>query len=132
MRNFTKAGLDKHRVKVGPLASTEAQGNHGAFTVKFKEFNETTFLIIASEGIPGDYPWEHVSVHCSDVIDGADIDRTPNWEEMCRIKDLFWSPSETVIQFHPQEATYVNIHPHVLHLWKKIGVDHELPPSFMV
>lgn len=35
---------------------------------------------------------------------------------------------ETVIQFHPPEADYVNIHRYCLHLWRKVGVNCELPP----
>lgn len=64
--------------------------------------------------------WEHVSVSCAD--------RCPTWEEMCKVKQLFWTDEETVIQFHPKASVYVNRHPYCLHLWKKRGVDHETPP----
>jgi hypothetical protein len=72
--------------------------------------------------------WEHVSV--SVRVPGET--RCPTWEEMCEIKDMFWDKDETVIQYHPAEADYVNMHPHTLHLWKPIGVELPTPPSIMV
>ena len=68
--------------------------------------------------------WEHVSVSLPN--------RTPNWREMSFIKDLFWHGEETVLQFHPKESEYVDIHPNCLHLSKKDGVEHELPPMALV
>ena len=53
---------------------------------------------------------EHVSISLAD--------RTPTWEEMKRVKDLFWRPDETVLQFHPARAEYVNAMAFCLHLWK--------------
>ena len=68
--------------------------------------------------------WEHVSVSYRR--------RTPSWEEMCRVKDMFWNEEETVVQFHPKRSEYVNIHPHCLHLWRRCGEDYELPPKDFV
>lgn len=68
--------------------------------------------------------WEHVSVSL--------YNRLPTWDEMCLVKSLFWDEEETVIQFHPKKSQYVNQHPFCLHLWKKIGVDAELPNIAMV
>ena len=68
--------------------------------------------------------WEHVSVSFDD--------RTPTWEEMCTIKNMFFAPYETVIQFHPAESEYVNHHEYCLHLWKPIDQAIPLPPSELV
>jgi hypothetical protein len=68
--------------------------------------------------------WEHVSVSFRS--------RIPSWEEMCEIKDLFFHKNETVLQFHPEEAEYVNEHSNCLHLWRKRGQNAELPPWWMV
>ncbi|MDR1826369.1 MAG: hypothetical protein LBQ49_01605 [Rickettsiales bacterium] len=68
--------------------------------------------------------WEHVSVSFGD--------RTPTWEEMCVIKNMFFAPYETVFQFHPAESEYVNYHEHCLHLWKPIDQAIPLPPSKLV
>lgn len=70
--------------------------------------------------------WEHVSV--SVVGEG----RTPTWEEMCFVKRLFWKPTETVLQFHPAEAAYINRFDYVLHLWRLPNTDHVLPnPAYV-
>lgn len=52
-----------------------------------------------------------------------------NEKYLAKIKDMFWEEGETVLQFHPKKSSYVNVHPCVLHLWKKVGVDAELPPT---
>lgn len=83
-------------------------------------------LRIISSGIPGsgEPPWEHVSISCAD--------RCPTWEEMQYVKELFWDDTETVLQFHPRCNKYKNLHPFTLHLWKRAGKDHELPPSELI
>lgn len=68
--------------------------------------------------------WEHVSV--------AYPNRCPTWEEMCRVKNIFWSDDECVVQYHPPKADYVNFHPYCLHLWRKVGENYELPPKNFV
>lgn len=69
--------------------------------------------------------WEHVSVSYSN--------RCPTWEEMCRVKDIFWYDNECVVQFHPPKSEYVNNHPCCLHLWRKsAGNEFELPPKEFV
>ena len=52
--------------------------------------------------------WEHVSVSA----DG----RCPTWDEMCWVKDLFWTEDECTMQLHPPKSDYVNCHPHCLHI----------------
>lgn len=69
--------------------------------------------------------WDHASV-------SRDDGQTPSWEDMCEVKRLFFTPEETVVQFHPKESEYVNIHPGCLHLWRKQGTEHELPPRIFV
>lgn len=68
--------------------------------------------------------WDHVSASFKN--------RTPSWEEMAEIKDMFFRKNETAVQYHPEEDEYVNNHPHCLHIWKKQGHTHELPPWWMV
>ena len=96
----------------GPPGSTDNCGNNGAFQLNH-------LWIIASDGLG----WEHVSVSTED--------RTPTWDEMCRVKKLFWDPEDCVIQFHPPKAEYVNKHPHCLHLWREIGVKYDTPPKIL-
>ena len=48
---------------------------------------------------------------------------------MQHIKELFWGDDETVIQFHPRKSEYVNAMPFCLHLWKRTGIEYQLPPK---
>lgn len=68
--------------------------------------------------------WEHVSV--------STRRRTPNWREMCFVKDLFWEPHETVMQLHPPESEWISNHPYCLHLWRHVSREIPMPPSIMV
>jgi hypothetical protein len=113
---------ESFRVKNGATASNYTYGNNGAFKVPLS--NRTTAIIIASDG----EGWEHVSAHI--VSEGKE--RTPTWAEMCKIKDMFWDETETVVQFHPKKSDYVNVHKHCLHLWKQKGVEFNLPSIILV
>lgn len=109
---------EQYRVKEGhPLASDVRYGNNGLFRVPHESY---TLNVIASDG----EGWEHVSVSLPN--------RTPNWKQMCFIKDLFWSDEDTVVQYHPPKSEYVNNHEHCLHLWKPIGAQITTPPSILV
>lgn len=68
--------------------------------------------------------WEHVFVSYRK--------RFPTWEEMCRVKDMFFNPEEVAVQYHPRHSEYVNRHPYCLHLWRKRGEDFETPPTILV
>ena len=93
-------------------------GGDGYLSLKSTHRNETMVVVFSWGG-----GWDHVSASCAK--------RTPGWDEMCEIKEIFFDDEETVIQFHPAASEYVNNHPHCLHLWKKQGQAHELPPSIM-
>ena len=58
--------------------------------------------------------------------------QTPSWEDMCYIKDLFWSEDDWVQQFHPAKDDYVDEHPHCLHMWRPIGKEFPTPPAILV
>lgn len=111
---------NEHRVRTGPLASEDSIGNNGAFVFTKAGL---TFFCVASDQMG----WEHVSVTINNR------NRTPTWEQMCMIKELFWKdPDDCVIQYHPAVSEYVNNHPYCLHLWRPISDEIPRPPSFMV
>ena len=112
---------EQFRIQTGQMASHSGYGNNGAFEFKRNGF---TFFIIASDGMG----WEHVSVHCR--ANKKDI--TPTWEQMCFVKNLFWSDDDCVVQFHPPKSEYVNIHNHTLHLWKQVKESFQTPEKIMV
>lgn len=99
------------------MGSNESFGNNGYFIVPYESYE---LNVIASDG----GGWEHVSVSMPN--------RTPNWNQMCFIKDLFFEDTDTVIQYHPAKDQYVNEHDHCLHLWKPIGEVIPIPPSEFV
>ena len=71
--------------------------------------------------------WEHVS------IDGKK--RLPDWNEMCELKDMFFSDDECCVQYHPPKSEYVNNIPYCLHIWKPIeqySGKLPMPPSLFV
>ncbi|MDX1406786.1 MAG: hypothetical protein R3330_01600, partial [Saprospiraceae bacterium] len=76
--------------------------------------------------------WEHVSISIHRRRGGMTSPRTPTWEEMCRIKDIFWDPEDRVVQYHPPRSEYVNCHPYTLHLWRPVNVRLIAPPWYMV
>ena len=83
-------------------------------------FPESELKIIASDG----KGWDHVSVSTQD--------RCPTWNEMCWVKDLFFSSSEVVVQYHPAKKEYINSHVFCLHLWKPHGVELPTPPLNLI
>lgn len=94
-------------------------GANGLFFVPSSKGSFKKLKVIISDGMG----WDHVSV--------STPNRCPTWEEMCHVKDLFFEPFETVVQFHPSIEEYVNNHPFCLHLWRSQNLVHELPPSIL-
>lgn len=105
------------RAKAGHYASDSSYGNNGLF---YFNLGGGTIRAIVSDG--GD--WDHVSVS----LNG----RVPNWEEMCRIKAMFWDDEDVVIQIHPKKSEYVNMAKHCLHLWRYQKSGFPLPHYGMV
>lgn len=106
------------------MESSVVDGNNGAFLLRMTKLRDGFLFCIASDGAG----WEHVSVSPSRK------NRTPTWREMGIVKDLFWDPEDVVIQIHPPKSEYVNCHPNVLHLWRKLGTNDfcERPPKELV
>lgn len=114
----------KYRVIKGPMASNDLFGNNGMFLIPYPRHSGGTgkITVIASDG----ENWEHVSV--------SRPNRCPTWDEMCKIKELFWDSDDVVIQIHPVEDEYVNNHPYCLHMWRKADTNdfYEKPPKILV
>ena len=113
--------LDKYRQKDHERKFYGCDGEHGNGCFKVY-INNRSFFVIASNG----GGWDHVSVTpCN-----RKRQTCPTWEEMCAIKDMFFYPEETVVQYHPPKSQYVNNHPFCLHLWRPNTAGDEiiLPP----
>jgi len=63
--------------------------------------------------------WEHLSVS------PYNHKKMPSWEDLCKLKDMFWKDDEACIQIHPKKSEYVNIQKNCLHIWRNTKV--ELP-----
>lgn len=68
--------------------------------------------------------WDHVSVSWPN--------RCPTWDEMCKVKSMFFHPEEICVEYHPSESEYVNQHPYCLHLWRYQQPGMPMPPSWML
>lgn len=114
-----------YRVKEHRFISYPEDGMNGCFLFERKVLGKgvVKLFVIASDGLRTG--WEHVSVSV------RNYDRLPTWDEMCFIKDKFWTDNEVVVQFHPKKQDYVDNF-QVLHLWRKVDFDYETPPTYLV
>jgi hypothetical protein len=113
--------MDEKYRKVHPvLGGSEAGSTWGYFEVS----RRYGIMRIISSGVDMEFLWEHVSVSFSDHV--------PSWEDMQFVKEMFWDAEETVVQFHPRKSEYINHHPYVLHLWKRVGQNYSLPPKELI
>ena len=100
MRRPFPQRLEHHRLADPVSPSGQYNGAYG-FSIC-----SVQVLVIASDG----GGWDHVSV--------STPERVPTWEEMCKIKSLFFDDEEVVMQLHPAKSQYVNYHERCLHLWR--------------
>lgn len=70
------------------------------------------------------FGWEHLSASTRNKV--------PEWDVMCKLKEIFWKDDECCVEYHPKREDYVNNMPYCLHIWKKIGSEFEMPPSILV
>ncbi len=115
---------EKYRLRTGTMGSDSSYGNNGVFILTFRSPGRSTDIVncVASDG----EGWEHVSVG----LRGRKA--VPPWDIMCKVKDLFWDEEDCVIQFHPPKSQYVNYHPGILHLWRPVNKNVEIPPTILV
>lgn len=114
--------LNGWRVRRGMLARTNEDGFNGAFAFPLPGVANRV-ICVCSDGLG----WQHVSVS----LHGSP--KTPSWEIMSKVKDLFWEEDQCVVQFHPPKGQYVNNHPGCLHLWRCVdGREQPIPDALLV
>lgn len=74
------------------------------------EFGKFKGNVIWGRAEGGEY--DHVSV--------ASPKRIPTWEELCKIKDMFFEDEEECYQVFPKKSEYVNVHKNCMHIWRDI------------
>ena len=79
---------NEYRIKNHPLlGSDDSDGNCGAFLIPNQtEGGYGEFVVIASDG----YGWEHISARL--VCENQSL--TPDWDEMCYLKSIFWDDDD--------------------------------------
>ena len=70
--------------------------------------------------------WEHLSVT------PYKNDKTPSWDFMCKMKEMFFRDDEACVEYHPKKEDYVNDLPHCLHIWRPLEEKLPTPPSIYV
>lgn len=113
MRNLKL--LDKYRIE-HPLCGW-GDDKEGAFQIPFIR---GSLRVIASTG----EGWDHVSVSLER--------RCPSWDEMKKIKEMFFLDEEEAFQIFPAKKDYVNVHPFCLHWWRPQNHKILLPPEWMI
>ena len=114
---------EKYRIRTGEYA-TETGERFGAFGIKRPDCELHVIMCEANELAE----WDHVSVSGRKGGRG----HTPTRDQMCHVKKLFFEDEECVMQLHPPESGYVNIHPNCLHLWRPASAVIPLPPKICV
>ena len=107
--------------KPHPVVGLLGDEHNGLFKISK---NGIIYKVIASDGLE----WDHISVTLMRGSHKA-IKRTPTWEEMSWLKDLFFKPQELVIQYHPPKDDNVNCHNWCLHLWRPHNHTIPMPPK---
>ena len=109
-----------HQIKLNPKLKVIETALDGGAAYWQPTKNTRPAVIIWSTGMG----WDHVSISFKN--------RCPSWDEMCKVKEMFFEDDETVIQYHPAKKDHVNQHPYCLHMWKPQGMPVPAPPSIMV
>jgi hypothetical protein len=95
----------------------------GAYEILYKRPRSATRVrlkVVASHG----KGWDHVSVSLAH--------RTPTWDEMSYVKNMFFHADEAVMQLHVPTAQHINLHEHCLHLWRPQNERIPLPDAVLV
>lgn len=90
----------------GAIRVEEATTDHGIGTITINGWTGSVIWGADEDG------WEHVSVSPFDHT------ITPSWDDLCRIKGIFWDEEEMALQFFPRKSQYVNLQENCLHLWR--------------
>lgn len=114
-KKFPKV-VEECRVVSDPEVGTSPGDPFGLFFVRNPRSGRQYKVMVGDGG-----GWDHVSVSTKQR-------RIPTWNEMCWIKNLFFDPTECVIQYHPAVEDYVDIHTGCLHLWRPQNEAIPMPP----
>jgi hypothetical protein len=121
MKNLSDPTLARYRRVDFEMKVVGDCGNPYIGVFQFASVTDKRALRCIVSAVDG---WDHVSV--------SRVDRIPNWEEMCQIKELFFEENETAMQVHPPRSEWINNHQYCLHLWRSHTQEIPKPPSYLV
>ena len=103
--------LDRYRTEC-PLPYDRDPSKGGAFKVQTKRRSFLALASVDDDGHGGKL--EHISIsHRNEKV-------YPTWDELCEIKDMFFLPEETCVQFFPKKSEYVNLRKNCFHIWRPV------------
>jgi hypothetical protein len=114
--------FNQFRIKEGPLASTDELGQNGAFIIGFKDDTALLVTVATRAG------WEHVCVskRRKRMLQKPE-DVEPDNGDMATVKDIFFKPEETVVEYFPHRESCLHPAPGTRHLWKHNLRDFPMP-----
>lgn len=110
---------DQYRAK-HPFGFEHKPGDPFGWFMIPSPIKENQWIAVMADG---QTEWEHVSASLRN--------RTPTWDEMCHLKNLFWEENEMVVQFHPEKEDYINNAKNCLHIWKYKGFMPKPPTCYV-
>lgn len=134
--------LDEYRVPHPITGYIQAGDTCGVFEIPHVDQWQRSqfgahYVVICSDGKPElqsgfGSGWDHVSAHCRSVRKKTPVMHTPTWEDMEYLRSLFFEDDETVMQLSVPRTEHINIHNHVLHLWRPLECAIPMPPAVLV
>ena len=118
------------RIEAMRLGGEPGSGCDGTFLLTGGPTGQRLFCAVSDGrhwealGLPAPR-WEHVSVSLPNHL------RCPTWSELEFVKRTFWAEDEWALQLHVPPSRHINVHPHVLHLWRPV-CDLPVPPAACV
>ncbi len=138
----TLSHLDPFRVPHPIAGDSPAGAPWGMFAIPHCEQWQRVqfdahYIVCAADGedLPdgsGGSGWDHISVHVRQTKGKKLIQSTPTWDDMEHLRSLFFDDDETVMQLSVPRTDHINVHPHVLHLWKPLHCAIPVPHKILV
>jgi hypothetical protein len=111
--------LDAYRIDTRKTHGSLGDETCGCFRIPSPIDRQPLLVQASSDG-----GWDHISI--------SRKNRPPNWPEMEFIKRKFFKDDEIAMQLHLPPKDHINVHPHVLHLWRSQTQPIPIPPKWMV
>lgn len=106
---------ESYRIRHGRLGSDDSFDSNGYFLVPYKE--EFLLCLISDSG-----GWDHVNISLPA--------RTPNWEEIEFVRDIFFDAQDIVVIYSPPRLFPYVTNPFHIHMWRRQGHQFPIPNMY--